>query len=66
MLYTSLVRSEVDNIYVTKIKEMKQVTITLESDLSNQEIHNILESIFWDGEYFEDLTDVCWNINTQD
>ena len=41
---------------------MKQVTITLESNLTKEEIHNILESIFWDGEYFEDLENVEWTI----
>lgn len=44
---------------------MKQVTITLKSDLEKERIHNILESIFWDGEYFEDLLDVYWHINSQ-
>ena len=42
---------------------MRQVTITLESDLTPDQIHNILESIFWDGEYFEDLENVNWDIN---
>lgn len=41
---------------------MKQVTIKLKSDLTSEEIHNLLESIFWDGEYFEELEDVNWVI----
>lgn len=41
---------------------MNKATITLKSNLSNEELHSILESIFWDGEYFEELEEVEWSI----
>jgi len=41
---------------------MKNITIKLKSDLHSNEIHKILENIFWDGSYFEDLEDVDWEI----
>jgi len=41
----------------------KNVNITLKSNLTLDEINNILEDIFYDGEYFEELEDVEWEIN---
>ena len=41
---------------------MKKVNITLNSNLNIFEINNILEKIFYDGEYFEDFEDVDWEI----
>ena len=41
---------------------MRNVTITLESDLSIEEIHTILEAMFWDGSVFEDFENVDWEI----
>ena len=39
-----------------------KITITFKSSLSSNEINNILEKIFYDGEYFEDFVDVNWEI----
>jgi len=41
---------------------MKKVTITLKSNLTFDEINDILEDIFYDGSNFEDLEDVDWEI----
>ena len=41
---------------------MKKVNITFNSNLNPFEINNILEKIFYDGEYFEDFEDVDWEI----
>ena len=40
----------------------KKVNITFNSNLNPFEINNILEKIFYDGEYFEDFEDVDWEI----
>jgi hypothetical protein len=41
---------------------MRNVTITLQSDLSVEEIHLLLEAMFWDGSVFEDFENVDWKI----
>ena len=42
---------------------MNEVTITFNSDLNSDQINNILEDIFYDGEYFDEFEDIDWNIN---
>jgi len=42
---------------------MRNVTITFESSLSTEEIHNKIEAMFWDGSVFEDFENVDWEIN---
>ena len=41
---------------------MNKVTITFNSDLNPDQINNILEDIFYDGEYFDEFEDIDWNI----
>ena len=42
---------------------MNKVTITFNSDQNPDQINNILEDIFYDGEYFDEFEDIDWNIN---
>lgn len=39
-----------------------KVLVSFTSTLSEDQISDILERIFWDGEYFEDFEDVDWEI----
>ena len=41
---------------------MRRVTVTFKTNLSTSKVSNILEDMFWDGEYFEDFEDVDWEI----
>ena len=42
---------------------MKNIKVTFKSDLKTIEISRILESMFWDGEHFEEFKDVDWEIS---
>jgi len=41
----------------------RKVRVHFESNLSTLEISRILESMFWDGEHFEEFKDVDWEIS---
>ena len=45
-----------------KVRIMRQVVVTFKTNLSTSKVSNILEDMFWDGEYFEDFEDVDWEI----
>tara|TARA_Y100000748_G_scaffold300127_1_gene298109 strand:- start:1216 stop:1362 length:147 start_codon:yes stop_codon:yes gene_type:complete len=41
---------------------MKEVTVEFKSELTFDQINNILEKIFYDGEYFDEFENIDWNI----
>ncbi len=41
---------------------MNKIIITASSDASKKDIHKLLESVFWDGEYSDEFNDVDWEI----
>ena len=41
---------------------MKEVTVEFKSELTFDQINNILEEIFYDGEYFDEFENIDWNI----
>ena len=44
---------------------MKQVTITLKSNLSSEDINRLMEKMLWDSEFSYDFEDADWKINSQ-
>ena len=45
---------------------MKQVTITLKSNLSSEDTNRLMEKMLWDSEFSYDFEDADWEINSQD
>ncbi len=41
---------------------MNRIIITADSSYTKDQINKLLESIFWDGSYFEELENVDWTI----
>ena len=41
---------------------MNKIIITASTHESKEDIHKLLESIFWDGEYSDEFNDVDWTI----
>ena len=44
---------------------MNKIIITANSSFTKKQIDKVLESIFWDGSYFEEIEDVDWTIEKQ-
>ncbi len=41
---------------------MKNVTINLQSELSENELNNLLEKMLWDSEFSYEFENANWNI----